>query len=406
MKNTTKIARNKDAIRALLSAAQTLSGYDEGINSLALVLSDASALVDENRCELEADETPGQRDVGPSHEQDLLDDKEAEIVGLEDKVSVLKDEVEAKRLSIEGLQGTISENSIKHAQEVAGLRASHEEARLNLNAALRDRTPFAEDYARPIRRERDELLAEVERLKKSARPLNRDFLAHLVDVVWQTANEDTSVPSSEWAGRIIDHAFGSWSRGEQPSGLRDGEKPEPLNPCCCVHAPEQHYPEDHAVFEGCQVTECDCEATREAMDAWHKMRLGPCPSTLKPSPVSTGDTLKDEDVLSVKVTSPKAEPWKPNVGDRVRIRKPEDVDEAPTWEEGMDFLDGMESVVVGFRKDSDKQWVAVRAGDEWKLSPSWLTLVEPVKAPSDIKPGDILKAITQSHAKDHGKGAS
>jgi hypothetical protein len=36
--------------------------------------------------------------------------------------------------------------------------------------------------------------------------LNDKFLLHLVDVVWQTANEDESVPSTIWAMKMIEHA--------------------------------------------------------------------------------------------------------------------------------------------------------------------------------------------------------
>ena len=49
-----------------------------------------------------------------------------------------------------------------------------------------------------IQIERDELQAEMARLKR--------LLPHLVDVVWGEAHEDESVPSSEWAWRMIDRA--------------------------------------------------------------------------------------------------------------------------------------------------------------------------------------------------------
>lgn len=42
-----------------------------------------------------------------------------------------------------------------------------------------------------------------------------EFLLHLVDVVWQTALHDDSVPSTEWAQRMIARARERYVKGEK-----------------------------------------------------------------------------------------------------------------------------------------------------------------------------------------------
>jgi len=42
---------------------------------------------------------------------------------------------------------------------------------------------------------------------------DQEFLRHLVDIVWQTAKEDQSVPSTEWADRMIEKAKSTISPG-------------------------------------------------------------------------------------------------------------------------------------------------------------------------------------------------
>lgn len=51
----------------------------------------------------------------------------------------------------------------------------------------------------------NQALLEVKQLKAEIKRLLY-LLPHLVDVVWGEANEDTSVPSSDWARRMIDKA--------------------------------------------------------------------------------------------------------------------------------------------------------------------------------------------------------
>ena len=55
------------------------------------------------------------------------------------------------------------------------------------------------DDARLILDKLDEVAAAISKLY----PRNDAFLLHLVDVVWGEANEDTSVPSTDWAKQMI-----------------------------------------------------------------------------------------------------------------------------------------------------------------------------------------------------------
>ena len=63
---------------------------------------------------------------------------------------------------------------------------------------MREHATAQDDFHSEVREDLIECLDEIERVKR--------LLPHLVDVVWGVANEDESVPSSEWAERMIAQA--------------------------------------------------------------------------------------------------------------------------------------------------------------------------------------------------------